>query len=251
MGIEYAKVLRAHGRTFLIIGRGDSSARRFEDATGLTPIRGGLESFLKGSAARIPQQAIVAVGVDDLARITQTLLQVGVRKILLEKPGGLTHEEIARVAEAANRCSAEVFVAYNRRFYASVRRGREIVSEDGGVVSFFFEFTEWSDQISTSPIPMAVKQNWLLANSSHVLDLAFHFGGKPAQICSFKRGSLPWHTAGSSFAGAGVTVQDALFSYAANWEAPGRWGIEVLTKHWRLIYRPLEELKIQRLKSVE
>jgi hypothetical protein len=65
-----------------------------------------------------------------------------------------------------------------------------------------------------------------------------------------RAGGLDWHPSASVFNGAGITDTGALFSYHANWEAPGRWSVEVLTKEHRLILRPLEELQVQNLGSV-
>jgi predicted dehydrogenase len=251
MAVEYARVLRAQEKSFVVIGRGEASARTFAAATGIDPIVGGLDSFLRSHRGGESQFAIVAVGIPELAGVTQSLLESGVGKVLVEKPAGLSLKEISDLAALANQTGRQVNVAYNRRFYASVRRGKEIIVEDGGVSSFTFEFTEWSHQVSDLPIPSSIKENWFLANSSHVLDLAFYLGGKPAEISAFKSGGLPWHPSASSYAGAGITEGGALFSYAANWKAPGRWGVEILTERRRLIYRPLEELRIQDLKSVE
>ena len=89
-----------------------------------------------------------------------------------------------------------------------------------------------------------------MANSSHVVDLAFFLGGKPARISSYKSGALKWHPKGSVFSGAGVSSSGALFSYSANWAAPGRWGVEIMTSKHRLIFRPLEKLQIQNIGSV-
>ena len=41
------------------------------------------------------------------------------------------------------------------------------------------------------------------------------------------------------------------FSYHADWEAPGRWGVEVLTRQHRFILRPMEQLQVVRLGSVK
>lgn len=60
-----------------------------------------------------------------------------------------------------------------------------------------------------------------------------------------------WHPQASIFAGAGTTENGALFSYQANWEAPGRWSVEILTKKHRLIFKPLEKLLMQKIGSVE
>ena len=51
-----------------------------------------------------------------------------------------------------------------------------MIAEDGGVTSFHFEFTEWSHQIQHLQKAPGVMDHWVLGNSSHVLDLAFHLG---------------------------------------------------------------------------
>ena len=52
------------------------------------------------------------------------------------------------------------------------------------------------------------------------------------------------------FSGAGITNKGALFSYQANWNAPGRWVVEVLTTKHRLYFKPMETLQIQEKGSV-
>ena len=42
-----------------------------------------------------------------------------------------------------------------------------------------------------------------------------------------------------------------MFNYHADWKAPGRWGIEVLTKKNRYILQPLEELQVVELGSLK
>ena len=95
-----------------------------------------------------------------------------------------------------------------------------------------------------------VLKNWFLANSSHVIDLAFYLGGKPKKIQSYAAGGNNWHPAATIFAGAGITSDNTLFSYQANWEAPGRWGVQILTRHNRFILCPLEKLQTQKINSL-
>ena len=92
-------------------------------------------------------------------------------------------------------------------------------------------------------------KNWFLANSSHIVDLAFFLGGKPNRLHSYVEGGSDWHPAATIFSGAGTTETGALFSYQANWEAPGRWGVEMLTRKNRFIFRPLEKLKVQKINT--
>jgi predicted dehydrogenase len=249
MAQDYAKVLSSQNYTFTVIGRSLASAAIFKEQTGVDVITGGLKEYLKGKSA-LPDIAIVAVGVEQLAVTTTMLLERGVKRILVEKPAGIDTEEIALIARFAKKQTAQVFVAYNRRFYAATIKAREIIAADGGVTSFNFEFTEWSHVIEPLEADPVVKNNWFLANSTHVVDLAFFLGGEPCEISSYTAGGLSWHPSAAVFAGAGITGMGALFSYQANWAAPGRWGVEMLTNRHRLIFRPMEQLHIQEIGSV-
>ncbi len=249
MTIEYAKVLRSLSVDMTVVGRGSGSAVAFKEATGVAVHEGGVDAWLARNAV-LPSHAIVAVGERSLGATALLLLDRGVKNLLVEKPGGATVDEIGQVHRMARERGAQVFVAYNRRFYASVLSAEEIIREDGGVTSFNFEFTEWSHVIKDLTKEPGVKEHWFLHNSTHVIDLAFFLGGSPREISCFSGGALPWHPAGSIYTGAGVSERGALFSYQANWEAPGRWGVEVLTKRHRLIFRPLEKLQIQKIGSV-
>lgn len=250
MAIEYAKILRSMNITPITVGRGAASAEKFTAETGLPVAVGGIDAWLVDNAGSLPERAIVAAGEKWVGVITSALLARGVRSLLVEKPGGYDAKDIRAVHAKAAEAGAAVYVGYNRRFYASVEAAKKIIAEDGGVTSFNFEFTEWSHVISGIEKEDGVKEQWFLSNSTHVIDLAFYLGGKPSEMVSFSAGSLGWHPAGSVFAGAGKTDAGAIFSYQANWEAPGRWGLEILTRKHRLIFRPLEKLQIQKIGSV-
>jgi predicted dehydrogenase len=249
MAADYVKVLSALELKFTIVGRGEQSAKTCSEATGCEVITGGLAPYLAKNPA-IPSHAIVAVGVEKLYETTLQLLAYGVKKILVEKPAGLNMQEMMAMKQKAHECSAAIYVAYNRRFYSSVLKAQEIVAEDGGVTSFNFEFTEWAHQIEKLTKAPGVKARWFLANSTHVVDLAFYLGGSPEQMSTYTSGGLDWHPAGSVYAGAGLSQGGALFSYQANWESAGRWGVELLSKSHRLILRPMEKLQIQKRGSV-
>ena len=249
MAREYVRALKHLGKNFTVIGRSVSSARKFEDVAGVTVRRGGLTVALDECGA--PGQALVAVGIDQLSRVAIELIEAGARRILLEKPGGLNTNQIKRLRNTAIKYQAEVFVAYNRRFYASTQAARKLISDDGGALSCVFEFTEWSHLVLPMEVSIDVKNRWFLANSTHVVDLAFHLCGFPKDWRAWRNGSLEWHKSAARFSGSGVTDLNVLFSYHADWEGPGRWGLEVLTQKHRYIFRPMEQLHVVKLGSVQ
>lgn len=256
MAIEYGKVLKGLNRNFITVGRGEESAKKFEQATGFYAQRGGLEKFIAESDS-LPDYAIIAVGVNELASTCAAALKCGVKKILLEKPAALSVKDFEMLRNMAKENSATISIAYNRRFYSSTRTAAKYILEDGGITSFNFEFTEWlhlfnkdaledMNALETLNLP-----NIFLGNSSHVMDMAFFLGGKPKEISCYRAGATPTKKYYTTFAGAGLTNDDVPFSYQANWLSAGRWGVEVMTRRHRFIFRPLEKLQVQNLKSVK
>lgn len=234
---------------FTAVGRGEDSAKSFYETTGVAALTGGYENYFK-SFTSLPSHAIISVGEKRLGEATRAAVNAGIKNVLVEKPGGIDPADIRQVADTASRLNANVYVGYNRRFYASVQKAQSVIEEDGGLLSFNFEFTEWGHVIADLKKEDGVKENWFLANSSHVIDLAFYLGGNPQQLSSYTSGALSWHPNAAIYAGSGVTESGALFSYQANWQAPGRWGLEFLTNKHRLYLRPIEKLQIQKIGSI-
>lgn len=242
MAVAYAAVLDALSQPFDVVGRSESSALAFSEKVGRAVRRGGVQAALAADGA--PAYAIVATGCEALLDTTLALLDAGTTHVLVEKPAGLSTAEVAAIDRLAHSRGARVAVAYNRRCFASVEKARELIAEDGGLQSMTFDFTEMAEKVGRMDRLRAVRERWLLANSTHVIDLAFHLAGRPREWSASRGGHLDWHPAGAIFAGAGVTDRDVLFSYTANWQGPGRWGLELVTAKRRLVLRPMEVLQV-------
>lgn len=247
---EYCKVLSNLDINPDVVGRNEEKALKFGGLYGVNAFGGGIENYIK-NCRKTYDCAIVATDVMTLSSVTCILIKSGVKRIFTEKPAGMNKEEIEAICKLSGEYKTPVYVAYNRRFFASTDQAMKIIAEDGGVKSFNFEFTEWSHMIEPLPIATPVKEAWFLANSTHVVDLAFFIGGEPEKMSSFISGSLRWHSKGCRYSGAGISDKGALFSYQANWDAPGRWNFEVLTSKHRLYFKPMEKLSILELGSIE
>ena len=245
MAKEYVKILCDLKCDYIIVGNSVESVENFRDATGQDAISGGVFKFINDRKEDMPGKAIVAVNPDALYDVTKSLVKAGVKKILVEKPGVISVQQARDLVMIAKEFEATIYVGYNRRYYNAVREARRIIDEDGGIESFSFEFTEWSDQIKELNYTEELFNKWFLLNSSHVVDLAFWICGKPKEITSYVCGELPWHAVGKKFVGAGITIANIPFSYQANWDAPGRWKVEILTQSHRLYLCPMEKLQVQ------
>ncbi len=228
----------------LVAGRSNERAEALAARYGVTAVWGGAERVKEP-----PPLAIVAVTEESLAPVAAELVERGARRVLVEKPGALRRGPLAELGRTAARAAASVFVAYNRRFYPAVERARSLIEEDGGPLSLAFEFTEIEgrvlDDARQRGLTAQLLERWGIANSLHVIDLAFHLAGPPEHLTAERAGALDWHPAGAVYGGAGTTAVGAVFSYLAVWSGAGRWGIEVTTRERRLVLRPLETLQEQ------
>lgn len=244
MAEAYAQVVKEFESDLTVIGRGENSAKRFTDNTGLSVTLGGLQAAIDAGLSK-DTCAIVATPVDTLTLNCKMLITAGVKRILVEKPAGLSPEETRELAEFAKARNAEVFVAYNRRFYDSTQRAKALIESDGGPTSLRIEFSEFSERIAPLPTHERIKEAWLYANSTHVLDLGFYLAGFPKVMSCKTQGKLSWHPSGAQFVGHGETELGALFSYSADWEAAPRWAVEVGTRERTIMLQPLEQLRFR------
>ena len=250
MAFEYSRVLDYLNLDYDVFGRGKSSALNFKKITGKEVNRGNFTEFIN-SKVDFYKYIIVAVSSDQLFNVTDSCFRLNPKKILVEKPAAFKLEELLSLKKSSQTQGVDLFVGYNRRFYSSVMKARKIVEKDGGLLSFKFDFTEWSHQLINEDIPSDILKKWFIVNSSHVIDLAFFLGGKVSKIESRVKSNLNWHPSGSIFVGSGSTNNGSLFSYHSNWESPGRWGIELFTKNRKIILCPLELISIQKLGQLE
>lgn len=250
MAAEYARVLKSLKKGFMVIGRSQQSSEEFEKIVGVKVITGGIDKYLK-HAKEIPSIAIIAVSEEQLGIVTLNLLKRGIKLILVEKPAALDFVDVKKVYDLSRKYQAKVYVGYNRRFYSSIEKAKEIIKEDGGILSIYFDFSEATFKITPLTKAPGVKKNWFLQNSTHVVDLAFFLAGNPKKLSSFTGKNLSWHKKGAIFTGSGISEKGVFFSYHANWISPGRWGVEIMTKNHKLFLRPLEKLQVQNLGSFE
>ncbi len=252
MAREYIKVLEALDIRTDVVGNSEESVGSFINDTKKEAITGGIEAYLRRSeSGSIPQNAIVAVNIEKEYDVVKSLIEYGVKRVLLEKPGVLSYNKLDDLIRLSEAKGSMVYIAYNRRFFSSIERAKQIIKDDGGVKSAYFEFTEWVSLVDHGAYNDEVKKKWVLCNSSHVIDAFFYLCGYPDEIFPLSSGTISWYECGSVYCGSGKTKKGVLFSYHSNWQGPGRWGIELVTDNHRICLRPMEALHIQVLNSVE
>lgn len=249
MGNEYAKVLCSLNTEFTIVGNSPENVENLAREYKVEGISGGYRQLLENKTFS-GDRAINCLPVDTLSESTVDLIEAGFSTILLEKPGAMSIAELEKIQKVAQENSSEVVIGYNRRFYQSTLALEKYLVEDP-LTAVNFEITEWSHALADDKSPMEVKQKWIFANTSHVIDLVLFELGSVKQLSTFTAGGIDWHPTGARFVGAGISNNDVLISYMGYWDGPGRWSIDFVTRTRRYIFRPMEKLQIQELGSVQ
>lgn len=196
-----------------------------------------------------PTHIIVASSVDSLSAMTQNMLDMGFENILVEKPAYLNNAEAEAIVSKIRTQS--VYVAYNRRYYASAAKAMQLIEQNNEkIVGVQFEFTELSSDIEKNEkFSDMVKSHWALANSSHVIDFAFFPIGLPqkSKLSCYQCGHLDWHKTAAQMVGSGLSQKGVPFCYSAYWGGVGRWSVDWITDKTRYVFKPMEKLQIQKI----
>ena len=163
--------------------------------------------------------------------------------VFMEKPIGLDLLEAREVGKAAADAERQVWVGLNRRALGSTIAALDDLLDDPGP-----RFIHVQDQQSLETARVIghaenVVQNWMYANSIHLVDYLLAFGrGKATSIEQI----TPW-----SFDEPGVVIAKVAFDsgdiglYEAIWNGPGPWACTVSTPRRRWELKPLESAKFQ------
>jgi predicted dehydrogenase len=238
-------------------------ARAFRDLPGVTlaGITGRTRARAEALAA---EQGIAAVfdSVDELyAKTRADIVVVTVRElgmsaaalecfrhgwlVMLEKPAGYHLPDAEKILAAAHAARRRVFVALNRRAYASTRKALEMLAQGGGGARLIHVQDQQDLALAASlGEPAEVLRNYMFANSIHLVDYLRVFGrGEIASVRvleSWNAGAPGTVAAHLRFASGDVAI------YQAVWNGPGPWAVTVTDPAQRLEIRPLEALSLQK-----
>ena len=203
-------------------------------------LKGGFESHL--SNLEKMDLVIIATPIPILIKATKLCIDSGQDNILIEKPGSLYSKELFSLSN--NYADKKIRIGYNRLVYPNLHKLKQLINSEGGVTSCRFTFTEWLDRIEFEKDESIVYQRWGISNSLHVISMAFDIIGLPKEITSVQSGKINWHDSGTQFIGCGISKNNIPFTYHADWNSGGRWGIEIFTKENSYFLIPLEELYV-------
>jgi predicted dehydrogenase len=158
--------------------------------------------------------------------------------VLMEKPPGYNRLQTKEIVERAHKKNRRVFVALNRRLLSSSQAAIKDLATSPLPRFIHVQDQQSLEQAKTIGHPDIVVQNWMYANSIHLVDYLRFFGRGSVELI---QPILSWDQKNPS-----IVLTKILFSsgdvgiYEGIWRGPGPWAVSVTTQSRRWEMRPLE-----------
>jgi predicted dehydrogenase len=241
MGKQYVQALQAlRAGRIRVCARSAERLAPYAGLAGVETVAGGIDRL--DVRAEPDELAIIAAPVDLLPQAALRMVELGFRKLLIEKPVSLYPAVIEQLAVGLAQQGVGAFCAYNRVACASFHEVRALAAREGGITSCTYEFTEMIKPDWPQRFPAEELARWGIANSLHPISMAHGLIGMPAKWSGHVAGSLPWHPSGAVFVGSGGSVTGVPYAYHADWGSTGRWSVEVHTRAASYRLCPLEQV---------
>jgi len=174
--------------------------------------------------------------------------------VLMEKPPGYNLRDAEEIQSAATAKSRKVLVGLNRRFLSSTRGALADLAQYGSPRFIHVQDQENLEDAALLGCPDVVVENWMYANSIHVIDYLRVFGR--GKITAVEPVSA-WNPENPGVVVAKIEFDSGdIGLYEGVWHGPGPWAVSVTTPEKRWEMRPLERAAFQvwgerRLQPVE
>ena len=162
---------------------------------------------------------------------------------LIEKPAGYNLADADCILRAAVANKRQAFVALNRRHYSSTRTVLDDIAKHTGPRLIHLYDQEDQTAARNAGQPELVVQNWMYANSIHMVDYLSILGR--GQITAIDH-VIPWSRIKPCFVLTKITYDSGdVGIYEAVWNGPGPWAVTLTTQEKRWELRPLEQALFQ------
>jgi len=230
--IPYVSLTGIHSRT-------RSKAEQLAAEFNVSTVSDSIAELYEASQADL---VVVAVSETDVESVGMECFEFP-WAVLLEKPPGLDVAEAERMNSAANDRGRMALVALNRRFLSSTMTVLADLESMEGRRHIRVQDQEDEAQAKTIGHPPAVIENWMYANSIHLIDFFSLFGrGNITRVSPV----LCWDPDEPRLVAATIEFDSGDTGlYEAVWNAPGPWSVSVTTSEKRWELKPLEIASFQ------
>jgi len=251
-----------------IIGAGNMARehiRAFRDIHGVNIV--GIHSRTRAKAKALADEFQITAVYDNISELYEktradlviiTVFEMAMNTVsrtcfeypwtaLLEKPAGYTIKDAEEILAAAHKNNRNAIIALNRRFMSSTRAVRENLNNNPCRRFIRVQDQEDQKQALSAGQPRVVVDNWMYANSIHIIDYFRIFGR--AEVSAVKP-VVPWNPEQPAMVIAHLEYENGdIGLYEGTWDGPSPWSVSVNTSQDRWEVRPLEQASIQKRNS--
>jgi predicted dehydrogenase len=228
-------IVKVTGITSRTIGRAEALANEYE----IPYVCGSVEELYAKTNADLVVVCVSELAANQVSRACFEFPWI----VLLEKPAGYNLDDAKDIQNAAIQNERKVFVALNRRFYSSTRNALADIENISG--PRFIQILDQEEPLRALEAgrPKTVVDNWMYANSIHIVDYLRLFGR--GEILYVEQ-IIPWSSQDPWMVVAKVNFASGdIGLYEGVWNAPGPWAVSINTRGKRWEMRPLEQLACQ------
>ena len=163
--------------------------------------------------------------------------------VLMEKPPGHNLQDAEEIHSAAVARNRKVLVGLNRRSLSSTRAAMADLAQYDSPRFIHVQDQQNLEEAASYGHPDLVVENWMYANSIHVIDYLRAFGrGRITSVTPV----FAWHPKTSQVVVAKIEFDSGDRGlYEGIWRGPGPWAVSVSTPEKRWEMRPLEQAAFQ------
>lgn len=158
--------------------------------------------------------------------------------ILVEKPAGYNFVQAKNLHENVRLRQNSIFVAFNRRHYSSTREVLQQLNDVDGNRFVVINDQEDPEFALADKRPLEVVENWMYANSIHLIDYFSFFCRGNIEIVNR---IVPWRGLGTEFVLCELEYSSGDKGvYLSYWNRPHPWSVSISTKEMWWEIRPIE-----------
>ncbi|MFA7677420.1 MAG: Gfo/Idh/MocA family oxidoreductase [Candidatus Omnitrophota bacterium] len=198
-----------------------------------------LEEMLKAGSL---DGLMILVSPEEMFSVVSRAITYGL-PLFIEKPPALSLKKVAELVGLADRYLSKTMVGFNRRFYSVFHKGLEAIKAQGPLLAVSVTGHERMWRIrSGKKHSEQTMSNWIIANSTHTIDLLRFFGGDVSNLSSINHSYREKN--GDQFSAIMELSCGAIGQYNSFWYSPGGWGATLYGDGLTVEFQPLEKGKI-------
>lgn len=194
----------------------------------------------------------VATSIDSIVEVTSGILYKKPLRILLEKPVSLDCGSYDNLVNKIIEADIPTYVAYNRRYFDSfIELKKRLKSEE--VVQIDLNISELISRVPEGKYSQEVLRKWIIANGSHLLDLAINIADSTEIIdkSTVKSDKFQWKGGPASFSGIFLFSNGIILNVVGVYNNISRWSMVVNTRDCAYRLEPIETLSFKKTFSDE